>query len=486
MITAALSWIPDDRFARALEPLVRSPLVSKILVLVCPDHPPIPEGDIPAHAETLVIDAPWSGRTINRVIAKTTAKYLLWIEPDRQGVLCPGGMERLVEAAEATAAGMVYADYADHPVNDYQLGSIRDTFDFGPVLLFNLKAVRRCLRRHGAVPKVRYAGLYDLRLKLSLNNRFFHIAESLSTPGSNDMDASATKGHFAYVDPRNRSFQSDMEDVATEHLKRLGAFLTPDFLPLPVSCTSFPVEASVIIPVRNRVRTIGDAVKSALSQKTDFPFNIIVVENHSTDGTDRILKPLARQHPAVHPLVPAREDLGIGGCWQEAVQSPLCGRYAVQLDSDDLYSGPDTLQRLVDRLREDHYAMVVGSYTIVNEKMQEIPPCLIDHREWTDANGRNNALRINGLGAPRAFHTELIRQIGFPNVSYGEDYAAALRLSRYYRIGRIYDSLYLCRRWAGNTDAALSVTQANRYDAYKDMLRTMEILARRQIHREKS
>ena len=429
------------------------------------------------------IDTPWSGRTISRIIGKAASRYLLWMDPEGDGVLTPGGIERLVETAETTEAGMVYADYADHPVNDYQLGSIRDTFDFGPVLLFNLEAVRRCLRRYGAVSKTSHGGLYDLRLKASLKNRPFRVAEPLSVKTAPE-DANAAKGHFAYVDPRNRAYQLEMEYVATDHLKRLGAFLAPAFLPLPASRTSFPVEASVIIPVRNRVRTIGDAVNSALAQKTDFPFNILVVDNHSSDGTSRVLRQLADRHPTVLPIIPGREDLGIGGCWQEAIQSSSCGRYAVQLDSDDLYGIPEALRHLVAKLQEGDNAMVVGSYTIVNEKLEEIPPGLIDHREWTDDNGRNNALRINGLGAPRAFHTELIRRIGFPNVSYGEDYAMALRLSRHYRIGRIYDSLYLCRRWTGNTDAALSVAQMNRYDAYKDMLRTMEILARQQMNRE--
>jgi glycosyltransferase involved in cell wall biosynthesis len=273
-----------------------------------------------------------------------------------------------------------------------------------------------------------------------------------------------------------------MEESVTAHLKRIGAFLAPEFRDVSPSADSFPVEASVVIPVRNRVRTIADAVASALSQRTDFPFNVIVVDNHSTDGTTKRLAGLAGRHPGLKHLVPERQDLSIGGCWNEAIFSDLCGRYAVQLDSDDLYRGVDALQRMVDRLRKGACAMAVGSYTLVDEQLREIPPGLIDHREWTDANGRNNALRINGMGAPRAFDTSILRRVGFPNVGYGEDYAVALRLSREYRIGRIYDSLYFCRRWEGNTDASLSVEQMNRHDHYKDRLRTLEIRARRKMN----
>jgi glycosyltransferase involved in cell wall biosynthesis len=270
-----------------------------------------------------------------------------------------------------------------------------------------------------------------------------------------------------------------MEATTTAHLKRIGAWLAPSFRDVPHSNLSFPVEASVVIPVRNRVRTVTDAVESALAQRTDFPFNLLVVNNHSTDGTTAILSDLAGRHPALKHIIPKRRDLSIGGCWNEAIFSEACGRYAVQLDSDDLYAGKDALGRLVDILRRGNCAMAVGSYTLVDENLCEIPPGLINHREWTDENGRNNALRINGLGAPRAFDTAILRRIGFPNVGYGEDYAVALRLSREYRIGRIYDSLYFCRRWKGNTDAALTIEQANRHDAYKDRLRTIEIRARR-------
>jgi glycosyltransferase involved in cell wall biosynthesis len=274
-----------------------------------------------------------------------------------------------------------------------------------------------------------------------------------------------------------------MEMVFTDYLKKIGAYLPPHGLrEVGQRPTSFPVEASVVIPVKNRKETIAKAVKSALSQETDFPFNVIVVDNHSLDGTTAVLSDLAGQHTSLKHIVPVRTDLGIGGCWNEAINNEICGSYAVQLDSDDLYSSNRTLQKMVDMLRQGNYGMVIGSYTLVDSRMEKIPPGLIDHREWTDENGHNNALRINGLGAPRAFNTGLMRNIGFLNVSYGEDYAAALRICRKYRIGRIYESLYLCRRWSGNTDAALSIEEANRNDAFKDKIRTTEILARQKMN----
>jgi glycosyltransferase involved in cell wall biosynthesis len=287
---------------------------------------------------------------------------------------------------------------------------------------------------------------------------------------------------FDYVDPRQRDYQIEMERLATEHLQRLNACLEPHFAAVPENAEAFPVKASVIIPVRNRVKTIADAVRSALAQQTDFAFNVIVVDNHSSDGTTEILRELAGAHSALIHLTPTRTDLGIGGCWNEAIYSPHCGRYAVQLDSDDLYASEQTLQRIVTEFVRGHYAMVIGSYTIVDFELNELPPGLIDHREWTRENGRNNALRINGLGAPRAFDVTILRQTGLPNVSYGEDYAVALRLSREYEIGRIYDSLYYARRWSGNSDSALPLATMNRYDSYKDRLRTIEIQARQQFN----
>ncbi len=489
MITAVIPRGAGPRNEGRLEELLRNPMIRKVIVLDAGGGYPLPP-----RCEALACDDPASGRTWNALLAGVATRYLLYFSPG-DVLPDPRAPGRLFAAAEATGAGMVYADYAEirgetlreHPVNDYQQGSIRDGFDFGPLVLISTAAARRALRKYGKIASCRWAGWYDLRLKLSTDRELFHLPERLSVveeaaAAGADGTTKGGGGHFAYVDPRNRAFQEEMEEEVTAHLKRIGAWLAPVFRDVPRSNHPFPLEASVVIPVRNRVRTVADAVKSALAQRTDFPFNVLVVDNHSTDGTTGILADLAGRHPALKHLIPERRDLSIGGCWNEAVFSEACGRYAVQLDSDDLYPGEDVLQRLVDALRRGNCALVVGSYTIVDSNLQEIPPGLIDHREWTDANGRNNALRINGLGAPRAFNTTILRRTGFPNVGYGEDYAVALRLSREYRIGRIYDSIYLCRRWEGNTDAALSVEQANRNNAYKDRLRTIEIRARRRMN----
>jgi hypothetical protein len=368
-------------------------------------------------------------------------------------------------------------------VIDYQFGSIRDNFDFGALLLFSMSAVRETLSVYGAVADVEAAGLYDLRLKVSVAHRMFHIQESLYTKVESDLRLSGEK-LFDYVDPRNQVVQKEMEAVATQHLKNVDVYLSPRFKPIPKSDGRFPVEVSVVIPVRNREHTIADAVTSVIQQKFDSPFNLIVVDNHSTDGTTKVLKELAAQSPSLKHIIPSRHDLGIGGCWNEAVLSAHCGRYVIQLDSDDIYSVTDTIQKIVDVFRSGEYAMVIGSYKLVNMELEELPPGLIDHREWTPENGRNNALRINGLGAPRAFNTALLRQVLLPNTSYGEDYAVAIQLSRHYQIGRVFEPLYLCRRWEGNTDAALSIEKSNRNDVYKDKIRTIEMLARQQMNRQ--
>jgi hypothetical protein len=492
MITVVFPRSADFRGEGLPEKLLQNPLIRKVIVLETDGNFPLPP-----RCMALACDDPASGRTWNTLFAKVSTRYILYFF--RTNIrIDPRAPDRLLAAAAATGAGMVYADYAElrsevlreHPLNDYQTGSIRDGFDFGPLILISTAAARRALRKYGDLPPSRWAGWYSLRLKISTDRGIFHLPERLSVmtesgPTGAGGTGKAGEDHFAYVDPQNRLFQQEMEEEATAHLRRIGACLTPSFRDVPISDRPFPVEASVVIPVRNRARTVADAVKSALAQRTDFPFNVIVADNHSTDGTTEILADLAGRHPTLRHIVPKRCDLSIGGCWNEAIFSEACGRYAVQLDSDDLYQGDHVLQRLVDTLRQENCALVVGSYTIVDANLKEIPPGLVDHREWTDENGRNNALRVNGLGAPRAFDTAILRGIGFPNVGYGEDYAVALRLSREYRIGRIYESLYLCRRWEGNTDAALSVEQANRNDAYKDRIRTIEILARRRMNRVK-
>jgi hypothetical protein len=430
----------------------------------------------------------YSKETLSPMLTRIRTNYLLLLPEGREISIEPKALERILKKAESTKAGLVYSDFYEeserakvpHPLNDYQPGSVRDDFDFGAVTLFSVSAIRKALKKYGAVSDVKFAGLYDLRLKISIDHAIYHLKESLYSVIKTS-EPSGSEKLFAYLAPYNRAAQKEMEAVFTNYLKKIGAYLPPDFREIEQTPAPFPVEASVIIPIRNRRETIAEAVKSALSQETDFPFNVIIVDNHSTDGTTAILSDLAREHSRLKHIIPVKNDLGIGGCWNDALGHSACGRYAVQLDSDDLYSSPRTLQTMVGMLRQGNYPMVIGSYTLVDSGLKEIPPGLIDHREWTEENGHNNALRINGLGAPRAFDTRLMRKIGFLNVSYGEDYAAALRICREYQIGRIYKSLYFCRRWSGNSDAGLSIEEANRNDAFKDQIRTEEIAARKEI-----
>lgn len=395
--------------------------------------------------------------------------------------------ERLESVARETGSAIVYSDYYDlkdgklisHPTTDYQPGSIRDDFNFGSLLLIDTKIARDLIGR-SQISDSKFAGLYALRLACSRVAPITRIPEPLYTKVESDTRKSGEK-QFDYVDPRNRAVQIEMEQVATDHLARVGALLKPPFQQVNLDEERFDAEASVIIPVRNRVKTIGDAVSSVLKQIAPFKFNLIVIDNHSTDGTSDVLRDFAKKDARVIHLNPDRNDLGIGGCWNEGVHHPKCGRLAVQLDSDDLYKNETTLTRIVEVFRAQKCAMVIGSYQMTNFNLEEIPPGVIDHKEWTDDNGPNNALRINGLGAPRAFFTPLLRQIRIPNVSYGEDYAVGLRVSREYRIGRIYDPIYLCRRWEGNSDADLDIARVNTYNAYKDRLRSIEIAARQRL-----
>jgi len=395
----------------------------------------------------------------------------------------PYALERMLQTAQMTNAVMLYSDYQtihQHtpkyiPTLEYQAGSLRDDFDFGPLQLYHTPSFREATAETDN--SYQYAALYDLRLRLSRKGKIIRLPENLYTVAETDFRQSGEK-QFDYVDPRNREVQLEMEKACTSHLEAIGAKLAPPARDINPETGHFPVEASVIIPVKNRKRTIAEAVRSALAQETRFSFNVIVVDNHSTDGTTLILKALSQQYPALIHHIPASEELGIGGCWNEAIFHPRCGKFAIQLDSDDLYRHAQVLQKITDTFYREKCAMVIGSYQMVNFNLEEIPPGCIDHREWTPRNGHNNALRINGLGAPRAFYTPVIRQIRFPNVSYGEDYAAALAISRTYRIGRIFDPLYLCRRWEGNSDASLDITQQNTYNFYKDKIRTLELQAR--------
>ena len=449
---------------------------------------PLPADDngILGKCQPLTVGNLTSSNTLMTIAENAKADYVLLQTKPVSLELGEGALERILRVASDSDASMVYADHYDlvdgkrtpHPVIDYQTGSIRDDFDFGSLLLIKTALLHTFAMQAGE-NDYQHAGLYALRLFLSRNGQLFHIDEKLYTEEELDTRASGVK-QFDYVNPHNREVQIEMEHAATAHLIEIGAKIDPSYYRRPdFNEQEFDVEASVIIPVYNREKTICDAVNSALSQKTSFRYNVIVVDNHSSDKTTELLKAFHDER-LVH-IIPERTDLGIGGCWNQAINDDRCGRFAVQLDSDDLYSSPKTLQQIVETFHKQNAAMVIGSYRMCDFELNTLPPGLIDHAEWTDENGPNNALRINGLGAPRAFFTPLLRQIGFPNTSYGEDYALGLIFSRHYRIGRIFTELYLCRRWGGNSDAALSIDRINANNLYKDRLRTLEILARQQM-----
>ena len=434
------------------------------------------------------VDLPQYGSStgyVRETLEACRDQYILLNISGREVTITDEAAQRMKECAQSSGAGMVYSDYiktmgADAtvpaPLIDIQSGSLRDDFDFGALVLLTPAGIDTYLAFKG--DEFKTAGFYQMRLAIQRSLPIVRMPQPLYTIAETDFRTSGQK-QFDYVNPRNRDVQIEMEAACTEHLKLIDGYLKPGAgAKVDATAGSFPVLASVIIPVRNRERTIADAVKSALSQQLDGPFNVIVVDNHSTDGTTQILADLARTDSRLVHIIPERSDLGIGGCWNLAVNHELCGRFAVQLDSDDLYSGPDTLQKVVDKFREGGYSMVIGSYRMCNFNLETLPPGIIDHKEWTDENGPNNALRINGLGAPRAFYTPVVREIGFPNVSYGEDYAVAIRIAGQYRLGRIFDELYLCRRWEGNSDAALSPEKVNANNLYKDSLRTAELQRR--------
>ena len=490
----------------ALTELHDNKTVQHINLLVSSDF--AAQHQVPDGCTFVVIDRLVSSNTITSIAENTDADYVIICTkttPIKWGLYA---LERFLRTADDTGAVMIYSDHYSmvkdeslsqdgtsavgklekHPVIDYQEGSLRDDFDFGSLWLIKSQCLRDYAAQTDRVDYL-YAGLYDLRLYLSRVGEIFHLNEYLYTENELDTRKSGEK-QFDYVNPRNREVQIEMERACTQHLEKVGALIDTSYYRLPdFNEQDFEYEASVVIPVFNREKTIADAVKSALSQKANFKFNVIVVNNHSTDKTGEILSRIAhemeekndKQAGRLIQIVPERRDLGIGGCWNVAINSDHCGKFAVQLDSDDLYSSPKTLQKIVDAFYKQKAAMMIGSYRMCDFDLNTLPPGLIDHKEWTEDNGCNNALRINGLGAPRAFFTPLVRQIQFPNTSYGEDYALGLAFSRRYRIGRIYDELYLCRRWGGNSDAALSIDRVNANNLYKDRLRTMELKARRQM-----
>jgi hypothetical protein len=465
-----------------IQELRRSELVAKIFVTGS-DKELFPfEG-----AEWINTGSLVQGATIIAIAATCQTDYTLIYTRHSPLKLGQYALERFLQVADDTNSGLVYSNYLavkagevhSNPVIDYQEGSLRDDFNFGSVLFCRTTELKRAAEF--VDPTLEHAALYALRLNLSLLAPLLRIPEYLYTEEESDLRQSGEK-IFDYVDPKNRGVQIEMEKVCTQFLKRAGAYLEPSFKTVDFGKETFPVEASVIIPVRNRVRTIEDAIKSVLSQQTNFSFNLIIADNYSNDGTTEIIEKYAEKDARLIHLIPDRNDLGIGGCWNAAAAHPACGKFAVQLDSDDLYLDDTTLQQVVDTFYREKCAMVVGSYRMVNFALEEIPPGVIDHKEWTPDNGRNNALRINGLGAPRAFYTPVLRCIKVPNVNYGEDYALGLAISRYYQIGRIYNPIYLCRRWDDNSDASLSVEVMNGHNTYKDRIRTIEFLARKAMN----
>lgn len=446
----------------------------------------------PEGCTMMVVDSLTGSSTIKSIAKNADSDYSLLLTKATPLTIGMTTLERILRVAADADAAMLYSDHysmengemRQHPAIDYQKGSIRDDFDFGSLILINSRLLREYAETQTDTEELKHTGLYDLRLFLSRKGEILHINEYLYTEEERDLRASGVK-QFDYVNPANREVQIEMEQVATKHLDAIGALVDTSFYQCPdFNEQDFPVEASVIIPVRNREKTIIDAVTSALQQETGFEYNVIVVDNHSTDKTTELIGGV-KDDRLIH-IIPERNDLGIGGCWNMAINDKRCGRFAVQLDSDDLYSSPHTLQTIVDTFKQQKAAMVIGSYRMCDFELNTLPPGLIAHKEWTDENGPNNALRINGLGAPRAFFTPLLRQIQFPNTSYGEDYALGLIFSRRYRIGRIFDELYLCRRWGGNSDAALSIEKINANNLYKDRLRTLEISARQQMLKGKA
>ncbi|MEG8947905.1 glycosyltransferase family 2 protein [Rosettibacter firmus] len=431
-------------------------------------------------------------KTLKKLSEQIKSEYIL-VQINKSSIqLCEEAIGKFYNSAFSTNSRIIYSDFyekvdnkiIEHPLIDYQIGSIRDDFDFGHLVMINTNSFKKALEQSNE--NYNYAGFYDIRLRITIEDNLstedyyksvYHIKEYLYTAEKIYLDKDYEK-HFAYVDPKNRLSQIEMEKVATEHLKEIGAFIKPPFKEIDLNKNNFEYEASVIIPVKNRAKTIVDAVNSALNQKTNFKYNVIVVDNYSTDGTTDILKKLSTQYNKLIHIIPDQKNLLIGGCWELAIHHPLCGKFSVQLDSDDLYKDENTLQKIISKFYEDRSAMVIGSYILTDFNLKEIPPGIIDHKEWTDENGPNNALRINGLGAPRAFYTPLLRTIKIPNVSYGEDYYLGITISREYKVSRIYEPIYICRRWEGNTDSSLSIEKINKNNFYKDSLRTKEILIR--------
>lgn len=487
-ITCFIPYGSENQINKTIRHLQECSTVDRIFLL---PTSPVPNLSLPDKCYILPSSAPESVERYKQVALYANTPFTLICTQVQDLEFGYMALERMCDYLSAPQCSMVYADHyktikgerTPHPVIDYQLGSVRDDFDFGSLLMFRTDYLKRAINEIEAEKEYQHSALYALRLALSRYGELTHIREFLYTETEIDLRKSGEK-QFDYVDPRNRQVQIEREEVFTRHLKKIGAYLKPGMMTVDLKEGEFSHEASIIIPVRNRARTINDAIRSVLEQETSFPFNLIIIDNHSTDGTSEIIEQYKNDNRVIH-LIPERTDLGIGGCWNLGINHPQCGRFAIQLDSDDLYSSPHTVQTIVDKFYKEQCAMVIGSYRMTDFTLQTLPPGVTDHKEWTDENGHNNALRINGLGAPRAFFTPLLRKIRVPNTSYGEDYALGLAFSRQYRIGRIYDVLYLCRRWEGNSDAALSIEKINQNNNYKDSLRTLEIKLRQAMNKKR-
>ena len=484
-INCFIPFLNKEQVEKTVAGLRDSQLVNKIYLLAGADA----TADAVEGCERIDIKGLESSATMKQIAAHADADFVLLYTKYNTLSFGMFAIERMVKIATDAKAGMVYADHynvvgnarSNAPVIDYQEGSLRNDFDFGSVLMFCAKAFKNAAAR--ITEEYDFAGLYDIRLKVAQTEELVHINEYLYSDVELDTRKSGEK-IFDYVDPRNRGVQIEMEKACTQHLKDVGAYLEPKFKKIEFDKGDFEYEASVIIPVRNRIRTIRDAIKSVLAQKTDFKFNLIVIDNLSTDGTTEAIDEFKDDERLIH-IVPTRDDLGIGGCWNLGVHHPKCGKFAIQLDSDDVYKDENTLTTMVNAFYEQNCAMVVGTYMMTDFNMNMIAPGIIDHKEWTPENGRNNALRINGLGAPRAFYTPVLREVKVPNTSYGEDYALGLNFSREYQIGRVYDVVYLCRRWDDNSDASLDIVKMNAHNLYKDRIRTWELKARIAFNKNK-
>lgn len=469
--------------SRTIEGLKKEEIVGKIFLLRLPEA----AGKSIQGCEAIDVKSINCTDAVMKMAAAANAEYSLIYTKFTDLSFGRFALERIVAIGDDSSAAMLYADHFNElggqrknaPVIDYQMGALRDNFDFGSVLAYRTSALKEAASRMNVAYS--FAGLYDLRLKVSQKGSLVHINEYLYYETETDTRKSGEK-IFDYVDPKNRDVQIEMEKACTHHLKDIGGYLEPHFKHIELSDAPFEYEASVVIPCKNRVRTIGDAIKSALAQKTSFKYNVFVVDDNSTDGSVDVIKKYLGNEKLFY-IAQDKTWHGIGGNWNAAIHHPHCGKFALQLDSDDMYSCQDAVQRFVDAFYEQNCAMVVGTYRMTDFDLETIPPGIIDHKEWTPDNGRNNALRINGLGAPRGFYVPLLRRINFPTTKYGEDYAVGLRISREYQIGRIYDVIYDCRRWEDNSDASLDIEKENANNLYKDRIRTWELQARISMNR---